>query len=274
MPSKTNKSPADTYGNDLTIDQSSNTGVDTTVRKVQDGFGNDTSISLSDDSFRIKPVNDNTAGTFKVTTNSGSSVLAVDTNNSLVKVGASRVNATTQFAYFGISHGDGAGAGFLADTHYAIPFMISGGGGVTANYAMGSSTSSSFNDTNPATSLTISSTAHSIVNCYWHVRDNITIDEVSWLWGADTATGDSTAGHLMSFDVDIGNGSTSGDLSNGVVVADGAAIAGSGYEQIYYQAMTVQSADVSAGKVIMFIFASDTVNSDYSINVTVKYHIQ
>ena len=78
----------------------------------------------------------------------------------------------------------------------------------------------------------------------------------------------------MAYTVDIANGSTSGDLSSGVVVADGANITNAGYEQIYYQAMTVQSADVDAGKVIMFTFASDTINSDYSINATVKYHIR
>ena len=38
--------------------------------------------------------------------------------------------------------------------------------------------------------------------------------------------------------------------------------------------MTVQSANVDAGKIILFTFASDTVNSDFSINATVKYHIR
>ena len=76
------------------------------------------------------------------------------------------------------------------------------------------------------------------------------------------------------FDCCQANGSTSGDLSSGVVVADGANITNAGYEQAYYQAMTIQSADVDAGKVILFTFASDTVNSDYSINATVKYHIR
>ena len=38
--------------------------------------------------------------------------------------------------------------------------------------------------------------------------------------------------------------------------------------------MTVQSADIDAGKVVLFCFRSDSANSDYSINVTVKYHIR
>ena len=46
-------------------------------------------------------------------------------------------------------------------------------------------------------------------------------------------------------------------------------------EQIYYQSMTVQSADVDAGRVLIFTFRSDSaVNSDYTINATVKYHIR
>ena len=146
--------------------------------------------------------------------------------------------------------------------------------GASTNFALGSSTSSSFNDTNPATSLTIATTAQYVLQCYWYVPDNITIDAVYWFHAADTATGEATAAHLMSYTADISNNSTSGDLSSGVVVADGANITNAGYEQIYYQSMTIQSADVDAGKVILFTFASDTVNSDYTINATVKYHIR
>ena len=41
---------------------------------------------------------------------------------------------------------------------------------------------------------------------------------------ADEATGDTTRAHLMSYDIDTGNGSTGGDISNGTVLADGADI--------------------------------------------------
>jgi len=78
----------------------------------------------------------------------------------------------------------------------------------------------------------------------------------------------------MAYTVDTGNGSTSGDLSSGVVVADGGTITNAGYEQIYYQQMTIQSANVDSGKVILFVFAADTVNSDFGVNATIKYHIR
>ena len=278
MPSFTGKKIADIYKNLLGINQSTNTGVDATTRAVQDGAGNNSSVSLSDDVLQVKPQTDNTTGTFDVQNSSGNSILKVDTTNSKILGGAGQVALNTQYAHFGITGYDAFWDDALADTHYAIPFMSAfanlTAGGAVADYAMGSSTSSSFNDANPATSLAISTTSASILNCYWYVMDDITIDSVKWWQGADSATGDSTAGHLMAYTVDSANGSTSGDLSSGVVVADGGTITNAGYEQLYYQAMTVQSANVDAGKVMLFTFASDTVNSDYTINATIKFHLR
>ena len=275
MPSFTSKTFSSFYKNILGLNQSSNIGVTPGAVDVQDGSGQNTAIKLSDDQLGVTPRNDNMVNTFVVQNSGGNSILAVDTTNSKVLLGASQV-PPTNYAHFGTSYLDTSGtASFAADTHYAVAF---GGANsyssIAANIAMGSSTSSSFNDTNPATSLTISSTAMDIVGAYWYVMDDITIDAVKWLHAADTATGEDTAAHLMAYTIDTANGSTGGDLSSGVVVADGANITNAGYEQIYYQSMTVQSADVDAGKVILFTFASDTVNSDYSINATVKYHIR
>jgi hypothetical protein len=64
-------------------------------------------------------------------------------------------------------------------------------------------------------------------------------------------------------------------LSSGVVVADGSNITNAGYEQMYYQSMTIQSANVDAGKVILFTFAyDDTEATDWSISATVKFHLR
>ena len=268
--SKTNKTYASRYRTDVSVSQTSNTGFDATTRKLCSGDGADSALSLSDDVLSVQPVNDN-GNTMLVKNQSGSNILAVDTTNSKVLMGASQVAANTQYAYFGTDNS--SSSLFSADVHYAVAFNNSPTGSSVLN-AMGSSTSSSFNDTDPASSLTITGNAPYFMLSYWYVPDNITIDAVYWLHSADAVTGDSTAAHLMSYSVDVANGSTSGDLSSGVVVADGATITNAGTEQIYYQSMTVQSADVDAGKVILFTFASDTINSDYSINATVKYHIR
>ena len=255
----------------LQFGHSGNNGTPTATTNIQAGDGVATSVSLSDDVLSVQPVTDNTTGTMLVKNQGGSNILAVDTTNSKILGGASQTALNTQYAYFGNDYS--GSSNFNADQHYAIAFNTSPLS-TFGDMEMGSSTSSSFNDTNPASTLTITNDAQFFTLCYWYVMDNITIDAVTWLHGADSATGDSTAAHLMAYTVDIANGTTSGDLSSGVVVADGATITNTGHEKIYFQAMTIQSADVDAGKVIMFTFASDTVNSDYSIGATVKYHIR
>ena len=271
MPTFQNTTFASFFKRILQFGHAGNNGTPTGTTNIQAGDGVATSVSLSDDVLSVQPVNDDTTGTMLVKNNAGNNILAVDTDNSKVLLGASQV-PPTNYAHFGIHSGDGGWAGSSADTHYAVPFHTTST--VTTLVGMGSSTSSSFNDTNPATSLTVATNAENAVIMYWYVMDDITIDAVKWFHGADTATGEDTAAHLMAYTVDIANGSTGGDLSSGVVVADGANITNAGYEQLYYQQMTIQSADVDAGKVIMFTFASDTVNSDYSINATIKYHIR
>ena len=256
------------------VSQTSNTGVDATTRQIETGDGTNTSLSLSDDVLQVKPNSDNTTGTMLVKNSGNNNILAVDTTNSKVLVNSGQVSATTQYAYFSIDYSSvgNLGTGWAADTHYGVPF--NGGHGTSVPIPMGSSTSSSFNDTNPATTLTVATTAMNVLQGYWYVPDNITIEAVHWFHAADAATGDSTAGHLMGYSLDKDNGSTSGDLTGGTVLADGATISNAGYEQIYYQNMTIQSANVDAGSVILFCFASDTVNSDYTVQAIVKYFIR
>ena len=264
MPTFTGKTFSNFYKNILGINQSTNTGVDETTRIVHDGAGQSTSISLSDDVLSVQPIDDDTTGAMLVKNQGGSNILAVDTSNSMVLIGASQVAASTQYAYYGIDSSENSS--WSDDTHYIVPF-IQGGIATPNNNAIGTGT-------DPDTSLTVATTAFSVITGYWHIIDNITIDAVTWWSAADAPTGDITRGHLMSYDVVTTAGATSGDLSNGIVAADGADITNDGYEQLYYQGMTVQSADIDAGKVVLFCFRSDSANSDYSINVTVKYHIR
>ena len=276
MPTFTGKAFANFYKNLLGISQTGNTGVDVTTRNVQDGAGNNTSISLSDDQLTVKPQNDNTTATLRVNNAEGNSILSVDTNSSRVLTGSSQVEATTQYAQFGLSSSDTSlSEDMLADTHYMIPFGGAFRGSANdAYYMIGSATDEEFNDTDPADSLTISTTAASVARCYWYVMDNITIEAVKWLFAGDAGLGDVAAGYLMGYTVDTSNSSTSGDLSSGTKLASSVEITGLGLEQIYYNSMTMHSANVDAGDVILFTFAIDGTSSDYTINSTVKYHIR
>ena len=262
MPTFTGKTFASFYKNLLGLNQSSNTGVDSTTRKIHDGIGNETSISLSDDVLQVQPVTDNTTGTMLVKNQGGDTVFAVDTTNK--KVQANGVNTTTQYANFGVSSGGGLAA--IAGTHYAVPYshMIS----ATA-VTMGTSA-------DPATSYDISANNNGddMAMMLWYIPDDITVDQVYWMAGGSAASGDTINIHLLSFDFDAGTGAGKGDLSNGTVVAGGADIASLGYENIIYQSISPSSADVDAGKVCMVTFESNGTNSDYSVNVKVKYHLR
>lgn len=254
--SLTGKSPSETY-KDIAYVDNDNNGVTTSLKQVKTGNGSNTALQVSDRSLQVKSATDN-VDAFAVRNSSNRDQFLVDTTNSAVYAVGHHVN--TQYAHFSHTF---VNDGMAANKHYPIPF---GGLFTTGLQDVGTGT-------DPDTSVTMTAGVHKIIVSYWHIMDNITIDRVIWWSGADDATGDTTRCHLMSYDVDSSNGATSGDLSNGVVLADGADITNDGHEQSYYQQMTIQSADVSAGKVVLFTFRSDSVNSDYSINATIKYHI-
>ena len=245
---------------DILHTSNSNTGIGSTIKQITCGDGDTTALYLSDRNLKVQPSTDSTTNTV-IYDASGNALLTVDSTNDLVKAGIGQHNVNTQYANFGYSYTETT---MSSGTHYAINYSDTG---YNVAVAMGTGTE-------PATSLSISTSAHTTIHTYWYVMDDITVDRVIWWSGADNATGDTTRCHLMSYTVDSGNGSTSGDLSSGTVIADGGDIVNAGYEQAYYQQMTVQSANVDAGKVILFIFRPDSVNSDYSINATIKYHLR
>ena len=267
----TGKSPADTY-KDIAYIDNNNSGITTTLKTIKTGEGSSSALSVSDRSLQVKSNTNNTVA-LDVQNTSGTSKLVVDTSTPSVKALGHFVN--TQYANFGVAFSDTAPSGFSDDTHYAIPFGGAYTGGVTAaSYAMGTATTSSFNDTEPASSLTIADTAHEIVRCYWFIMDNITVDRVVWWQSADASAGSSTAAYLMSYAVDTSTGSTGGDLSSGTKIASSSTVTNAGYEQAYYNQMTINSANITAGEVVLFTFCfDDTEATDYTLNATIKYHL-
>ena len=247
---------------DILHTSNSNTGISTSIKQITCGDGDTTSLYLSTQNAKIQPASDSTTNTV-IYDADGNALFTVDSTNDLVKAGIGQHAVNTNYAYFGVANDTST---YATGTHYALPFQTVGY--ISGISAMGTGT-------NPDTSLSISSTANSVVGTYWYVMDNITIDRVVWFSGADNATGDTTRVHLMAYDVDTGNGSTGGDLSNGAVLADGSDIVNAGNEQIYYQQLSIGTANVDAGKIILFTFRLDAVaGTDYTINATVKYHLR
>ena len=123
-------------------------------------------------------------------------------------------------------------------------------------------------------SLSFTSTADDFVNCFMYVMDDITIDDVRvFVSDAGTTSADVRL-HLMQYDIDTANGSTSGDISNGVVLADGSDLTGIGYDAIDYQQMTIQSANVDSGKIIVATILKTDVSDKVSVNMQIKYHLR
>ena len=259
--SLTDKPFSSTYKDIITINNS-NAGFDTNIDQVKSGNGNGSALYLSNKNVKILPKADSAFNTV-IYDSDGNILFQIDSTNDAVKALSNHVN--TQYAYFGASSADTIFAGMSANTHTAVPFNSNGlsGGLVT----LGTST-------NPATSLTVSTTADDLVNCMMYVDSAISIDAVYVWMGSDTATADTACRfHLMTYTITSDNSSTSGDLSSGVVVADGSDINNAGYEQAYYQSLTIQSASVAAGQALLFLVRMDSVNSDVSINCKIKYHL-
>ena len=259
MAGLTGKTPAATYKDLLKI-ENSNAGIDDTLRQVQDGTGDGSALYIETNSVKIKPEADDTA-LLDIHDKDGNSKFKVDTSNDLVTAIGHYTN--TQYAYFGTTSTDAIPS--AGSTHTAVPFGNLFGSNAEVTFGTG---------TNPATSLTISTTADDLLGVIWYVPDNITVDAVHvWVAGS-AASGDTLKFHLMKYDIVSADGSTCGDLSNGTVVADGADITHDGYEQADYQSMTIQSANVDSGEAVLLMIHSNGTNSDYSINATVKYHLR
>ena len=230
MASFTGSSIKDVY-KDILHTSNSNTGISSTIKQITCGDGDTTALYLSDRNAKIQPSTDTTTNTVIYDAN-GNALVTVDSTNDLVKAGIGQHTVNTQYAHFGIGSADTVWAGASADNHYAVPFN---GVANQALVSLGDDTA------DPATSLTIITTADDVTACMWYVMDNITIDRVVWWSGGD---------------------------------ASGSDVTNAGYEQSYYQQLTVNTANVDAGKAIFFTFRSDSINSDFTINGTIKYHLR
>ena len=267
--SLTGKTKAGSY-KDLLQMNNSNNGVNTSANRVVDGEGTESAIYLSDDSLTVRPVNDDTSTALFVRSQGGTPLLAVDTANSVVRAGLNQDTVNTQYAHFGILSANLGGSAFADDTHHPLVFN----GGVHSD----SSNPPAFGTgTDPATTFTTAEAnatrASDLVPMMWRVPDDITIDEIKHFEGADTATGDmATRMHLMYYNFSSGNTNC---LTAGAVAANTSADnSNAGSEQPYLKDWTIGTADIDAGKVLLCMFRSDSINSDYSISVTIKYHLR
>ena len=259
MGSLAGKSPANTYKSLLKVADETN-GVTTSASKIEDGEGTESCTSIGTRALRVQPAA-NTTNTFDVKNTSGTALLTVDSSNSVVKVGTSQVSATTQLLTFAAYRLVPSASG----TH-----MVVGLGGL--EYATEMAERTLGTGTDPSTSLNSTTTTDDYTNAIFPVPYNMTIDAVKVLSSTDTDTDTTLNFHLMSYDM-VADGTTSdGDLSNGVVLADGQATS---VDRSVTKTtdLTIQSSSVTSGKVIMCTVENETNTDDINLQVQVKYHI-
>ena len=258
----TGKSPAGTYKDLLTLENSNN-GVDGTLRNIRTGNGTNSSASISDRALKIQSATDNTTA-LDIQNSSGTSKLVVDTTNGQVKALGKHIN--TQYAYFNI--GPGISINWAADTHHPLPFMgANNSATLSDNLTFGTSGE-------PATTFTtadaVSTDASLLVPVMWYVPDSISIDNVYSLEGLESASTLTTRMHLYSYT--FASGSTSA-LTSGTLLAHNNDVTNAGSEQAYLSTWTVDSASVSSGKVILGFFRMDSSTENPAVSITVKYHL-
>ena len=266
--SLTGKTKASSYKDILQMNNS-NSGVDTSDRIVVDGEGTESALRLSTRNVRVRPTDIDTTQIFDVSDKDSNSLLKVDSSNDVVKAGIGQHIVNTQYAYFGIT--SPAASQYVANTHYPIFFGNMSGNASDADVDFGTGTDPSDTFT---TANTDTNYASQLVPMMWRVPDNITIDEIKHFEGADNATGDTTRMHLKSYTFNSG---VTGALTSGALVAHTTADnTNAGNEQPYLKDWTIDitDGDVDAGKVLLCFFRSDSVNSDYSVSVTIKYHLR
>ena len=244
-----------------------NNGVQSSPVQATDGDGVNLPMFIGKELVAISPTSTNGTAFEVNNTGGGDNQFRVNTNTPFVTALGNYVN--TQYAHFGVTSTDSAA--FADDTHQAIPF--GGGNGIgDASYPPEFGTS-----LDPeATFTTADSNNHrasDLVPCLWFVPDNITIDDIYAFVGSDHATAD-TATRIHLFQYTFNSGSTSALTSGSVIAHSTSDTNNAGSEQAYKTTLTKDVTDINADQVIVATFRSDSINGDFSINITCKYHLR
>ena len=259
MGSLAGKSPSNTFKSLLKVADETN-GVSASTSQIEDGEGTSTCVSISDDRFLIQPQDDDTTTTLQVSNKSGNNILAVDTTNDCVKVNATQTYANTQLLEFTAYR-----IVPVAGRHYFVPCGGNSFGSHLAETDNGTGT-------DPATTLDGGTTTDELVNMLFYVPANITIDGVRFIVSTDTDTDTTINVHLYSFDMVNAGGTSDGDLSNGTLLANGQATSVD-RNVIKTVSCSIDSADVTSGKVLACFVENETNTDDINIRVQVLYHI-
>ena len=262
MGALTGKSLSSTYKSIIKVSDETN-GISATARNVEDGEGTNSSILLSTKVLYVVPQVD-AVDTFIVSDKDANALLKVDSTNDVVRAGIGQHYVNTNIKDWYVFSGTAYPS--TADTWTCLG--MGGGGRTLPLVTMGTGSA-------PQTTYTISTTADDLVGMFWYVPFNITIDSCHVWVASSGATGDVVKFSIMDYAINRLNGSEGGDLASGVeTCVSPATITSAGYEQAYYQSLTVSSANVDAGRAILACVAQDGTNSDLSVQLQLVYHMR
>ena len=251
----TDKTVASTYKDLLHVDNS-NSGITSTGKTVKDGDGNSSCMSLGTNKLSVTPAANSTANV-AMSNASGDTLLKVDGTNKLVNVNETQLAANTQYLRFSAND-----INVDNGTHIGVPVA-----GQVANAAV------TFGTSADPVGPTVSNNGDDWIHYLHYVDTNITVDAVTILVGATTATGDSLNFHLCN--LATSDTTVVDDWSSTTVVADHSLfLANAGYEQFYKLSLNIQSANVDAGNYLALTIEGNGTNSDYSVNALVRYHLR
>ena len=77
----------------------------------------------------------------------------------------------------------------------------------------------------------------------------------------------------MDYAIDTSNGSDSGNLSDGQIMAVSSSAIEPDRSAVDYQALAISSAVIAAGRVLVAMFRNDGDNNTSGATLTMKYHI-
>jgi hypothetical protein len=181
-----------------------------------------------------------------------------------VDVNGTVKSGVTYTQYFGITEISPATAGY----HYTL------NNGMMNSSPSGGDSSSLGNGTDPATTLDWSSISSAevedIIAAMWYVPVDCTITEVKALATTDGTASETLRFHVMQYDLDTS--SNPGDLSSGVVKASSADISSlTASSMKVSSAFTLDSADLTAGKVVIVTMEADDASDKISAQVYINY---
>ena len=253
------KSPASTYKSLLKVVDETN-GVSSSTSKIEDGEGTASCLAVSDDRFLVQPQNDNTTDTLKVKDKIGTGLLAVDTSNSCVRVGATQTYANSQILTFSAYR-----IVPVAGTHYFVPC-----GGQAHQTTMAEQSNGTGLD--PDTTFDAGDATDELVNMLFYAPVNITIDGVTFMVSTDTDTDTTVNVHLYKYTIVNAGGTTDGRMTGGTLLANGQAV-NVDRSVVKTVSASIDSSSVSSGEVIACFVENVTNGDDINLRVQVLYHI-